>query len=370
VIEVRGVNTHNKGAHLMMLAVAEAMREHSSLTMSPNGADFTERARAGYAQTFLLNQSPTATRLIGDALPAGVKRAFGLVSDREISGVLDAAGFAYSDSFPATRSQREAGHVKRWRSQEKPVVFLPQAFGPFERSDQRKWSRALLENASIIFARDRISLRHLEDLGVANNARVAPDFTVGLDVGLIPAQFTEPFGAIVPNEKLVTQGKISEEDYVAALVEVARGMRKSGLRPVIVVHEFNDRQIGQKVAERASATFFTHSNPLVLKRVLGDAQFAVASRFHAIVSALALATPVAAFGWSHKYEELMRDFGVPDWLMGDAGTLASATEMLGSTTDAELNSLRSRVNDVKASNAQMWADVRAMMAPSRVTCDQ
>jgi len=38
----------------------------------------------------------------------------------------------------------------------------------------------------------------------------------------------------------------------------------------------------------------------------------VTSRFHAMVSGLATCTPTVVLGWSHKYREVLSDFGMVD----------------------------------------------------------
>lgn len=362
MIEVRGVNTHNKGAHLMMLAIADVLGDETQLTIAPNGTEYADRSRAGYRQTVLLNQAPRISRIVGNLVPSSIRSAYGLVSDRQIDGVLDAAGFAYSDSFSPARAQREAKLAEHWARRGVPLVFLPQAFGPFQKPEQRRWSKALLEKATLIFARDRVSLAHLEELGLENDVRLAPDFTVGLNVSAIPRQISGSYGAIVPNEKLVTQGRVTEGEYVESLAAVGRQYQAAGLQAVVVIHEFNDQRIGSAIGHASGAELFTHRDPLVLKRVLGDATVAVASRFHAVVGALALNTPVAAYGWSHKYEELMADFGVPEWAVKGRDDLeATVSELLTISTETR-EALAVTVSEVKKTNTGMWADVRRALA--------
>ncbi len=41
----------------------------------------------------------------------------------------------------------------------------------------------------------------------------------------------------------------------------------------------------------------------------------IGSRFHALVGALCQGVPVIATSWSHKYEELLGEYGVPELLL-------------------------------------------------------
>jgi colanic acid/amylovoran biosynthesis protein len=363
-VELRGVNTHNKGAHLMMIAVAHALRPDFTLTVSPNGSDYERRAELGYRQTLILNQASRASSVIGDIAPRKVREMFGLTARKEITGVLDAAGFAYSDSFSADRARREFGVVSELKKRGAKVVFLPQAFGPFTKPAQREWSGKLLRLADIVYVRDRTSLTHIESLDPTIAARLAPDFTVGLDTSGVRSRLDGAYGAIVPNQKMVSHAGLTESEYVEELTRAGRMFRAHGLKPVVVIHEFNDRRIGARIADALDCEVVEDADPLVLKKVLGAATAAVASRFHAIVSALAGGTPVVAHGWSHKYAELLRDFGVPEWhLKTDSGLEPLVERIIAAEKDGSLARVRERGEEIRSANRRMWDEVRDVLTP-------
>lgn len=52
--------------------------------------------------------------------------------------------------------------------------------------------------------------------------------------------------------------------------------------------------------------------PAELRALIARSQALVTSRFHAMISALATSTPLLVVGWSHKYEEVLDDFGLTD----------------------------------------------------------
>lgn len=359
-IDIRGVNTHNKGAHLMLLAIAAELAEEFTLAASPNGSTYEERARLGLGQTLILNQAPRLSSHIGNRLPPGLRRSFGLVAHREVSGVLDAAGFAYSDSFSTDRSKREAILAKGWASRSVPFVMLPQAFGPFESAQQAKWSGQLIGAADLVFARDRRSLAFVRTLRPSANAKLAPDFTIGLSTAATPSPIPGEFAAIVPNSKMITHAGLSQSTYVESLVSAARSARSIGLTPVVVIHEFSDIALGRKIAAGAGCETFQHPDPIVLKKALGDARVAVASRFHAIVGAVSQSTPVLALGWSHKYAELLNDFEVGEWLATPEDNLGHMLQsaVQSSSSVARMEAAGTRL---KEDNAVMWASVRGVL---------
>jgi polysaccharide pyruvyl transferase WcaK-like protein len=363
-VDIRGVNTHNKGAELMMMAVAARLGDEFELSASPNGSRYPVRARLGLKQTLLLNQAPLASAIASDRLPGSIRNAFGLTSDSDITGVLDASGFAYSDSFSTRRSDREARHARRWHRRGTPIVFLPQAFGPFTKKEQRDSSAKLLSHATIVFARDKVSLDHVRRLNPNIPVQQSPDFTVGLKTAGVLSPIEGEFAAIVPNSKMVSHTKLRLEEYLDTLIAAGRTAQAAGIEPVVVIHEFSDMQLGERIAGTLKCRLFAHSDPLVLKRVLGDATIAVASRFHAIVGALSQGTPVLAYGWSHKYGELLSDFGVPQWQFNGEDDINTAVESLLSDSSGR-ETVQASAVEIVAKNSEMWATVVDILKTSR-----
>lgn len=328
-VDIRGTNTHNKGAELMLRAAAERLRPHFAISALPAGTAYEVRAALGLRQTLHLHASPRLASRAGGLVPGRMRDWYGLVADDDITGVVDAAGFAYGDQFAPVRSRREALRARRWRARGVPHVFLPQAFGPFREFEQRRWCTELLGGADLIFCRDRMSYDHVRSLGHAHEVLLAPDFTIGLQAtppnGHVPVK---DFVALVPNLNLVARGGVSETVYARGLQEAGAAGRAHGLEPVVVLHEGMDRAFGGRVAGALDCPLVADEDPLVLKGVLGSAQAVVGSRFHAVVGALAQGVPTVTIGWSHKYGELLQDFGVADWL---------------TTTDDDLPAALSRV---------------------------
>jgi polysaccharide pyruvyl transferase WcaK-like protein len=71
------------------------------------------------------------------------------------------------------------------------------------------------------------------------------------------------------------------------------------------------RSIYERLANQESCTFIDDNlAPDELRALIGASVITVTSRFHAMISALATQTPVMVVGWSHKYQEVLDDFGV------------------------------------------------------------
>lgn len=352
-IDIRGVNTHNKGAHLMLLAVVERLGSTLSLSLSPNGSAYDVRSHLGLRQTAVLNQAPLASAILSNRVPQSLADSFGIARDKDITGVLDAAGYAYGDAFSPKRSKRESSIARRWTKRGAKIVALPQAFGPFSNADVKEWSGKYLGQVSLAFARDPQSLAHLREVAPHVESRLSPDFTLGLSPALVERPVAGPFCAIVPNGKIVSHTAMTSEQYVQRLVDAGRAFRAAGVEPVVVIHETGDRRIAQALQEQLSAPLVDDPDPLVLKGVLGQAAFAVASRFHALVGALSQGTPSIAFGWSHKYEALLADFDSSEWMYRPENNITDYVSRILTADDLPLT-LAEISGVLKKRNDEMW----------------
>ena len=369
--ELQGVNFENKGAEMMLRATVGhfANRDDLKLALPFRIGSLAQREEAGLDHLLFFHREP---KFVNTALNWGVSfmRKFPLGMRNYhgswgMEGLIDAAGFLYSDQWGIEGLELQARKVRRFKDAGKPVIFLPQAFGPFGSPDARAFAAAIVNNSDLIFARDAVSYRHLtEAAGELPQLRQAPDFT-----NLLAPNMAEPIGAnvvfIVPNARMID--KSSEEigrQYIACLSHTALSVRKAGLEPVIMVHDaIGDRAIARQVKQLTGETVseMTHADPLVLKGWLAQARGVVGSRFHALVSALSSGTPAISLGWSHKYGELMADYGLEAYNLtpGDLGQLESAIQ-LWSDVDASA-ALRSQIVArsvaIKADVKDMWSHV-------------
>lgn len=312
IVDIRGTNTRNKGAQLMLEAICSRLGGRFELSVPPAFTDYAVRSKLGLRQTLYEPVLPRLSSFLSNAVPARVRTDYGLTSDREIGGVLDASGFHYTDQFDVALPRKEALVGRAWARRGIPKILMPQAFGPFENPQTRRWTREALEQASLVFVRDRVSEDYVRQLQISTTTVRSPDFTIGLKPPTIDAVSDQPFLALVPNTKLFTHGRLDRTQYLDLLTGFSDGAKANGLASVVVVHEETDHGVARELADRIGAPLFTDADPLVLKAALGQASAAVASRFHAVVGCLSQSVPTLAFGWSHKYRELLDDFGVGD----------------------------------------------------------
>jgi polysaccharide pyruvyl transferase WcaK-like protein len=320
--EIVGVSPANKGAVLML----EAIRER--LTQAFPDAQFAvplawppaERLAKGvWATPSRTGRRPTMASLFEHA-PARLQHALAFIPDRDIDVILDASGFGYGDFWGLPKLQnRLTRRLARWKRPGRRAILLPQALGPFEAPGMAEAFRQALDHLDLAFVRDDASQVYVEAVAPGrSNVHRAPDFTNLLHPEL-PARLNHLKGrsVVIPNEKMVT-GEPAETRtaYVAFLRMAVEAIRRSGREVFILVHEgAPDRALAQELNATLEppAPIVDERSALVTKAVIGAADLVVSSRFHGLVSALSSGVPALACGWSHKYDELLADYGCPGY---------------------------------------------------------
>ncbi|SOD71571.1 colanic acid/amylovoran biosynthesis protein [Jatrophihabitans sp. GAS493] len=355
-VDIRGTNEKNKGALLMVEAVCERLGPHAELSANPFAASWETRARLGLRQTLHDFNAIRAANVVGDLVPGRLKERYGLVADNDLTGIVDASGFAYSDSFALGRHRREAVYGRRWAKRGVPKILLPQAFGPFNDPEKRKWCAEVVNQATVTFARDEKSLEYVRALAPGARVELSPDFTIGLSPQSGPNVLNGAV-ALVPNQKMVSEGILERQAYLDTMVELAQAARAHGLTELVVVlHEDDDVKLGTDLARLLDCPLRLPEPPRALKHTLGTASLVISSRFHAIVGALSQRVPTVAVGWSHKYAELLRDFDVPNWLWTPGSAAGDVLDAVLSDGEA-LNRLEVAHKTLTDRNDQMWETV-------------
>jgi polysaccharide pyruvyl transferase WcaK-like protein len=296
---------------------------HASMVLSAHMHQHTyeKRARLGLYQRIELNGPTMLWGRIDRLIPAYLRREYGIVTDREIDAVLDASGFAYGDQWGPGPTMAAAARFNFWKKQGKKIILLPQAFGPFTSRQIKRAFHMIADSADLIYARDRISYKHVVDLvGERPNLKIAPDFT-NLLASEPPPAF-DPAGkrfAIVPNFRMIH--KTSEADsrrYMPFLAMCGWHLVDKGFHPLVLIHgEREDLNLGRHLARviGSDADVIAETDPLRIKGMLGACEGVISSRYHGLVSALSQGVPSLATGWSHKYEALMEDYEFPEGLI-------------------------------------------------------
>jgi colanic acid/amylovoran biosynthesis protein len=224
----------------------------------------------------------------------------------------------------------------------KPLYVLPQTIGPFRRPWERWFTRHILAKADLVFAREPMSLRVLEEMGlVGPRYRLAPDVVFafpgagrvkansvlrryGVDVEqdrpLLGWTAINPFVKHIPRS--------SWEHYEEALSAVISAfVRNHGGKAVFFPQVTgparieDDRIVAQRIIGRMtipSKDVVLIDDPLaadVLKTACGLMDVFVATRMHSGVFALSAGVPTLAVGYLSKTKGIMEMLGLDEWAL-------------------------------------------------------
>ncbi|MCB1745227.1 MAG: polysaccharide pyruvyl transferase family protein, partial [Gammaproteobacteria bacterium] len=224
--------------------------------------------------------------------------------------------------------------------------------------------RRVVEAATLIFARDRQSFQFCQDVvGADSRIRMAPDFTNLLKPALMMDGASSRRILIVPNRRMIDMpGKeVESGQYKLAMAAVVASVSRLGWEPALLAHGSEDVPLIREIhaASGASAETISESDPLKLKQLIGESHAVVGSRFHALVSAFSQGVPALGTSWSHKYEMLFEDYGVPELLLGNLhpASVGDSVERLLDRRPQLSSMLRERSALIESRASAMWDEV-------------
>ena len=375
LIEVRKAGFVNKGAQLMLLAIQQQVLQRypeARLAMAPSrnsGSQPLHRLREhGILAKSALWRSGIHWGDLAACLPHSIRRSLGLVLDREIDGVLDAAGFAYGNPWPDRNLAELANAAQRWQQRGTALVLLPQAFGRFDSRAAQDDIRSIADAAALIYARDDQSLKHLrETVGNRASLRLAPDFTSLLKGRLPEAPLASQLGmsiAIVPNARMLDKTDSAVRDrYLPFLKHCITTLHARGLRVVLIVHGGQeDRALAEQLHHsHPDCLLITESDPLRLKGLLGACRGSIGSRYHGLISCLSQGVPAFGTSWSHKYQALYADYDFTPGLVESLSPDVADEIALCLADDHWMSTTRQRLfiaaDRQKRATENMWREV-------------
>lgn len=321
-IVLTGVETNNKGAELMLYAILQEIeKKHPSAKVYVEVKTIPQGIN--YIKTNLDLRYWPFSRFLQLFHINGILSRIGLPLLKDVKAVksdyyLDASGFLFSDQcklWGTTPEYWKKMLSRQYRCKAK-IVFLPQAFGPFNMESTQKAITVIGKYSSIIMAREKTSYNYIEKTGLVDMRKVKlyKDFTCLVE-GVFPEKYDKLKNGIciIPNYNMMKQGLITCENYIKLLSEIIYESRKSGRPAFILNHEGKeDEELAYKCQKSVDADIevVTGLNALEVKGLISSSYLVVSSRFHGVVSSLSSCVPCLATSWSHKYEELYKDYDV------------------------------------------------------------
>ncbi len=329
----------------MLLTVAAALRKTQpdiKIVVWLRKADFAEARAHGFEPRERLIGPPVAGGLV-QKLTRKIHTFRTGVTSRML---IDVGGYQFGDPWGSAASFRKvARNLRVMRTLGVPTFYLPQAWGPFEKPGMPAAISAVINNSEVSYVRDRASLNAVVKILGPDHHKIslAPDVAWNFKpapleaVEKVCARYPAPAGrptfriCLTPNLRVYERspGAGRDNEYVQFLIRLTDAMITTFDASVLLLgHELQREEKDQRddrFLTRLVAAAFP-GNPRVLhvdeylpaaviKALVGQCEFVISSRFHCLIAALSQCVPAAAIGWSHKYDELLADVGLPENLL-------------------------------------------------------
>lgn len=374
-IEIKGVQFVNKGAELMLASVVERVKEYwpeADIVLEGNPlSPYKSRAKLGAFQKLSLRKNIIDLNFISYYLPKAVRnylKKWGVVTEADIDVVLDAAGFAYGDQWGTLKIAHLGGELKRYKKNGCKYIFLPQALGTFSRAKDIKVLKQALPKAALICAREEDSYNNVRNIiGDASNLKQFPDFTNAVK-GVVPEYWVDGQQKVcfIPNSNMIgvkNNNQDWKDNYVHIMTHLMKAVEELGLKPVLLNHEgTGDRDICNILNQQFDnkLELIEESDPLKVKGIIGGSKAIVCSRFHGCVSALSQGVVNLGTSWSHKYEQLFKEYGVSELLINPTSSDEQLTQLISSLfadDESYSTTINANAEKYKLVTETMWSTV-------------
>lgn len=376
VIQIDGGSSTNKGAQLMMVAVIQELKSRfPSATLWVNNRMPDEQLiKEFYGKNYKILRSDSFYRIVSKWHLVRICNAFSrklamyLTEKHAVKGadvILNIGGFQFGDQW-----NHNSTNVANWRDyltqQHRygaKIIFLPQAFGPFEKPGSKRMLKILNDGADMLIARDEVSYNYLLEGGAnRGNVFLFPDFTASVTPKT--TSFSYKYAGqvcIIPNSKIFQAGTMDKDSYLAAITKVILHIQDKGYSVYLLNHEGKgDYLLCQAISDmtKNDIPVVTGLNALETKGVIATSRLVISSRFHGVANSMSSGVPCLATSWSHKYLKLLEEYGQGNCLLNfrDIGNaLHQVDNMLEENLNASIREvLHTKNNDVKSKNQAMW----------------
>ncbi|TQN37953.1 polysaccharide pyruvyl transferase WcaK-like protein [Blastococcus colisei] len=324
----------------------------------------------------------------------GLRNA-GMQIVNESSAVWDVSGGdSFSDLYGAARFHSVTLPKELALSRGKPLILLPQTYGPFKDSTLQRRATGVLRKTLSAWARDVDSFNSLQELLGADFDVERHRLGVDLAFGLPPAEPHESLRQAVqarldgadgsPVVGLNVSGLLLKEpdpagrynlrvNYQQLLEDLARALLARGVVLVLVPHVRGwgplegDEDVTDALAQRLRESYpeRVHTVPSELgagerKWLISKLDWFCGARMHATIAAISSGVPTAAIAYSGKVRGIFASCGQEDQVV-DGRVL---------TTEAALNSLISSYEEREEIRTRLESKLPDVLTQAEVQMDQ
>lgn len=286
---------------------------------------------------------------------------------RQVDLILDCRGYHLADWRITNQEYVDylAQYYSKFKKKGRKLVFLPQAFGPFNNSYSQQAVELAYKQADLIYARDRVSYNSLQSICPSTNKiGIAPDFTcltskeTNQSIILPEKQYI----IIIPNSKMIEQANEYETDnYINFLVGVSKYLDNKGEHVYLLNHEGQkDKELLDIINKSLNnrLPILTNISGMEIKSIIVGAKLLISGRFHGVVSGLTQGVPTLVTSWSHKYGELLREHGCEGNMLNVNDIFSSLKTIQEALEQPEKYSSKEGCEDAIENRVkQMWKEI-------------
>jgi len=249
-----------------------------------------------------------------------------------------------------------------------PVIKLAQAVGPFEHAFNRILARNFLSRCKHIFLRGSSSARHITRLNLpAGKTSPAADIAflykpayslsaeniprINILLDRIQQEKSKGKKLIIISPSILVDQKMHKmnRNYIDLLLMALARLNRDDFFYIFMPnatregsskHHNNDILLVNRIMRNAEQSnlpqplqnaiaFIDYDlNSHAIRQVTEQADLLITSRYHAMISGLALTIPTIVIGWGHKYQETMAAFGLSQFVLNSSDPDLDLTEMI------------------------------------------
>ena len=264
-----------------------------------------------------------------------------------------------------------------------PVIKVAQAMGPFNGFINQLFARLILPRLKMICARGSQTKAYLDTLCL-DNVKEYSDIAFSLHSDTPPSkrvaeilnQAPAPVIGISPSQVVWQLCQKQQLDYLEILKECAVKLLDAGFFVVVFPHSArlgsekthnNDLPLINRFAsmlpgDNANLRVVRDElSALELRHLIGGMQLLIASRFHAIISAMATGVPSIVIGWSHKYTEVLAPFELNDFVLNygelSAKSVLDKVEFIQQHREALSEKITAVASDIRNANEEFFKQI-------------
>ncbi len=278
---------------------------------------------------------------------------------------------------------------------DKPLVMLPQSYGPLPGRLQRALLRWLLHRSAFVSAREYHSIYLLAEIGLRRRVVALPDmaFTSRMADAATVERALQHYPQLFDSRRPVVGLTLmdwygqnpqfqNQHQYETAVLALIRHIEQAyDARAVIFAQctgptpAHDDRRIARRIVRRAAEERLSVVlvdevlPPDVLKAAYQRLDVLVATRMHSAIFALSAQVPALAIGYLHKSVGIMEMLGLEQYALSiegiDATTLCAAFDTLWAERAAVRERLAQRIPAMQATLAHLPVLLREHVRPHR-----